>query len=214
MDRRHLITLLALVLAGAGASYLLKKSVPLGRYVGDSPSAMQVLQETTWPQVESGAADLPVVVFTDYRCPACRKADPALRAAVVADGNVRLIYRDWPVFGPRSERAAEIALAAHYQGIYPQVHHAFMNAPNLDERNMREIVEKAGGDWGALRADLQRHNSQIVSRLAENSRQAMSLGVPGTPSYLIGPLLVEGALSEEEFRRAFEQARAELRSKA
>src|SRR5690606_18407885 len=97
-----------------------------------------------------GNADLTVVMFTDYQCPACRKADPALRAALARDGNVRVVYKDWPVFGERSEYAAKVALAAHRQGIYCAVHHALMNAPSLDHAALREVIVRAGGDWTQL----------------------------------------------------------------
>jgi protein-disulfide isomerase len=41
---------------------------------------------------------------------------PALEEAVQRDGKVRVIYKDWPIFGPPSERAASVALACAEQG--------------------------------------------------------------------------------------------------
>lgn len=210
MTKRQLLTLFGLIVAGAAISFLLRNARPLGRYVGDSASAGQILQDQRSPENSLGTADLTIVVFTDYQCPACRKADPAMRAAIAQDGNVRIVYKDWPIFGERSERAAEVALAAHHQGIYPSVHHRLMSSRVLDDPTLRDAVEASGGNWQQIEADLAHHRSSIADQLDRNGLEAFSLGLEGTPGYLIGPFLVKGALGEREFLRAFAQARAKL----
>ena len=67
--------------------------------------------------------------------------------------------------------------------------------------------EEATGSY--LEADLLTHEPAIADHLAPNRRDAFSLGLPGTPGYLIGPLIVGGALTEREFLRVFEEARSE-----
>lgn len=205
---RPLLKLCGLVLLGFAVSYLLRSSRDVGRYVGESPLAMSLLSDRRSPAAAAGAADLTVVVFTDYQCPVCRRTDPAFRQAVVRDGNLRIVYKDWPIFGERSERAAEVALAADRQGLYVPVHQALMRAPALDEAALRRTIEAAGGDWRRLEADRVRHAPTIARDLAANAEAAFGLGLEGTPGYLVGPYLIEGALTEDEFRRAFAQARA------
>jgi protein-disulfide isomerase len=204
---RRLLGLAVVILIGAGVSYLLGGARPLGRSVGDSAIAARVLADRASPQTRQGAGDVTVVVFTDYQCSACRAAGPALSRAAESDGNVRVIYREWPIFGERSERAARIALAAHRQGLYVPVHRALMRVRAFDDGALRAAVESAGGDWRQLESDLARHGPAITSALASAGQDAAGLGLRGTPSYLIGPLLVEGALSEGSFRRAFAEAR-------
>jgi len=208
MTKRTLLPFIALVLLGALASYALKNSRTLGRDVGTSPTTLQVLEDRRSPQVVWGDGNLTVVMFTDYQCPSCRTADPALQTAIARDGNVRVIYKDRPVFGERSERAATVALAASRQGIYPALHHRLMRSPSLDDPALRDVVEQAGGNWRQLEADLLTHGLEISDQLAVSRRDAFALGLRGTPGYLIGPLLVEGALTEREFLRAFDQARS------
>lgn len=209
---RSMLTLCGLVLLGLAVSVALRSSSAIGRYVGDSPAAARLLHDDRSPAASAGVADLTVVVFTDYRCPACRMADPALRAAAARDGNLRIVYKDWPIFGEPSETAARAALAADRQGIYVAVHHALMQAPALDETALRRAVVAAGGDWRELQADLDRYAVAIERALARNREEAFVLGLAGTPGYLIGPILVEDALTESEFSRAFEQARSRQRS--
>ena len=211
MNRRELVVLVALVLLGAALSYWLGRSAPLGRHVGDSAVAARIIGDKASPELSHGTADLTIVLFTDYRCPACRGADLAMRRAIARDGNVRVVYKDWPIFGDRSEQIARIALAAHRQGIYPAVHHALMQSRSLDDAELRRIVERSGGSWPQLQSDLVRHGPWIANQLARNGQDAFGLGLKGTPGYLIGPLLVEGGLNEHEFLQAFGEARAELR---
>lgn len=208
MAKRTLLPLVALVLLGVLAAYALRTFGALGQDVGASPSAVEMLEDRRSPQVVRGDGSLTVVMFTDYQCPSCRRADPALRAAIARDGNVRVIYRDWPIFGERSERAAKVALAAHRQGIYPALHRRLMTSASLDDAALRVAVEQAGGSWERVEADLLTHGTEISDQLAANGRDAFALGLDGTPGYLIGPLLVEGALTEREFLRAFGQARS------
>jgi protein-disulfide isomerase len=200
------VPLVLLALAGTAVSYMLRSNQSIGRSVGTSPAAIGVLTDNTSPEARHGTAELTLVAFVDYQCPVCRKTDPAMRKAVARDGNIRLVYKDWPIFGAQSERAAEVALAADRQGIYPSVHHALMRMP-VDDDSMRRAVEQAGGSWQQVEADLVRHRAKIVRQLERHRLQAFSLGLEGTPSYLIGHVLVEGALSEREFLRAFAQAR-------
>ena len=209
MTRRQFLSLIALVLFGVVTSYLLQNSRSLGRDAADSVSAARILQDRGSPETVRGNGELTVVMFTDYQCPACRKADPALRRAVARDGNVRIVYRDWPIFGARSERAATIALAAHRQDIYPSVHQRLMKSMSMDDAALRDAVEEAGGNWEQLEADLLKHRRPIADQLAANSLDAFALGLRGTPGYLIGPLIVEGALTEREFLRVFQRARSE-----
>ncbi|MEO6151864.1 MAG: DsbA family protein [Croceibacterium sp.] len=208
MSWRQMLPLVGLILLGVMASQLLERMRPLGQDVATSPSAIQALTGSGSPQTVQGAGDLTVVMYTDYQCPVCRRVDPSLRAALLRDGNVRLVYKDWPIFGERSEQAAKVALAARRQGIYPSVHHRLMNARSFSDADLRAAVEGAGGDWQQLQGDLVDHGPEITDQLAANSREASSLGLQGTPGYLIGPILVEGALTEREFVRAFRQARA------
>jgi protein-disulfide isomerase len=207
MARKQQILLVVLILLGILSSYTLSKSPPLGRDLSESAAVTNFLADRRSPHVIYGDGGLTVIAFIDYQCPACRIADKALRSAAARDGNIRVIYRDWPVFGPLSERAAQVALASDRQGIYPALHYELMRSPSLGEAALREAVARAGGNWEKLQTDLAVDRPTIEAQLAENRRDAASLGLKGTPSYLIGTLLVEGALVEGEFVRAFKKAR-------
>lgn len=207
--------LLLVLLAAWGVSQLLQRSAALGRDVGTHPALPELLADKGAPTREAQAParevqdpTLTLVVFTDYQCPACKLADPAMNAAVESDGQVRIIYRDLPIFGPLSERAARVAIASERQGIYSAVHHRLMRERrSLEDPVIREAVEAAGGDWSRIESDLETHGPAIDQLLDRNRYFAFRFGISGTPSYLVGPLLVIGALDESEFKRIFAQGR-------
>lgn len=213
ISRRMLLLLAALVVIGWGVGQVFQRTAPLGRDAGASAIAKDVLSGGSRPVREVAAPTLTLAVFTDYQCPACKRADPAMERAVARDGHIRVVYVDWPVFGPVSERAARVALAADRQGIYPAVHSLLMaeNRPLTDDV-LRQAAERAGGDWSRLLRDLVAHGPAIERQLGRNRASAFGLGIPGTPAYLAGPVLIKGALDEAEFLEAFAEGRAAMRS--
>lgn len=213
MSRKHIFQLLALVLLGLGLGQILRQAVPLGRDLSGNATAQAVLVDGNYPTGNVPEPTLTLIVFTDYQCPACRLAEPAMSAALAADGHVRVIYRDWPIFGPFSERAARVAIAADRQGIYPTLHSLLMReARVLDDAVLKELVERSGGRWAGIEYDMNAHGAEIDAKLIATRRAVFSLGIAGTPAYLVGPILVSGARDQGEFRRVFAQARKTVSS--
>lgn len=208
ISRRQFAQLGVLTLVGLGVGQILRRTAPIGRDVGDKEATRAVLQDGVSPSQEVEQPTLTLVIFTDYRCPACKLANDAMEAALIQDKHVRVIYRDWPIFGPMSERAARVAIASDLQGIYPAVHSQFMRERRaLDEGVLRQAIEKSGGDWAQIEADLQTQNEAINRQLERNRQDAFQLGISGTPSYLAGPILVAGAQDQAGFRRLFAAGR-------
>lgn len=207
LNRKEMLQLFAALAVGASVSSLLRTHRSLGENVGGNSLALAVRNDRSSPADGNSAADLTLIVFTDYRCPGCRAAFPAMKRAVTKDRKVRIVYKDWPIFGEASERAAEVALASDFQNIYPLVHARLMTGRTDSDVALKIAVERSGGDWRKLQYDLARNRAQIVAELGRNKMQAFGLGLGGTPGYLIGPILVRGALNETEFTRVFKQAR-------
>jgi protein-disulfide isomerase len=208
LDRRALLTLAGAGLAGWAGGRVLSRTVPVGRDVSASGAVSAILDDDEAPASGPAGAGLRLAVFSDYRCPACRHAFPALQAALAADGDVRVLYKDWPIFGAPSERAARVALASAAQGIYASVHQRLMTAAGtFDEPMLRDAVRGAGGDWARLLADLASGRDRIDAQLRRHGAEARAIGLPGTPGYLAGPLLVLGAIDAADFARLFARAR-------
>lgn len=212
LTKRDVLQLLVVSGIAVGVGQLLRSTAPLGRDVSSNATAQAVLADTIAPRSGPADADLTLVVFTDYQCPACRKADPEMRAALAKDQKVRVIYKDWPIFGPVSERAARVAVASNRQGIYHQVHQALMSRGGpLDEAALRDAVDGAGGSWRNVEDYLKGFGSEIDLLLARTSREAFALGIAGTPAYLVGGYLFIGAMTENQFSDTFVQGRGRQR---
>lgn len=207
-SRREWLQVAGLVAAGFGIGALIRANRPLGRDVSGFAGALALQRDPAGPAQGPADADVQIIAFTDYLCPACRKAAPELAAALDDDGRARVIYKDWPIFGPVAEQLARVALAAEHQGIYPEVHHALMaQRPPGDRGELRELIEREGGDWVRLERDLSVHAPDIEAMLGRNRRDAFALGLAGTPAFLVGTVLIEGALTSSQFARAFRQSR-------
>lgn len=208
ISRREVAQLLALTLAGAGVWHILRKAAPVGRDVSSNETAQSILQDRTSPSREVEQPTLTLVLFTDYRCPACKLSNAPMESAIEQDGHVRLVYRDWPIFGAMSEWTARVALASDRQSIYPLVHAHLMNERRgLDARVVRQVVENSGGSWTQIKTDLQTYAKDIDYQLDRNRQDAFQLGISGTPTYLAGPILVAGAQDKAAFKRLFAKSR-------
>ncbi len=138
-----------------------------------------------------------------------------LTRLVKTDGKIRLVYKDWPILTPDSIKAAQWALAAKYQGRYDDAHLAMMAipGPKIPAARMREAIAKSGVDMDRLDADLQAHGDDITKLLRRNLAQADSLGLQGTPAYIVGEYRVTQALNYEGFKRVAADARARAAKK-
>jgi protein-disulfide isomerase len=207
--RRHAVQLGAVILGGWGIGRWARSAQPVGRDIGWSATVAAILDPTESPVSGPVDATLRLAVFSDYRCPACRQAFPALEIAAAADGGVQILYKDWPIFGAESERLASIALASAAQGLYPALHRRLMtDARRLDDRILRDLVHAVGGDWERILSDLTTRRAMIAAQIRQNAREALAIGLAGTPGYLAGSVLVTGAIDVSGFVRLFAQARA------
>ncbi len=203
---RQALVLALVVLVGVGTSIYLRSVRLGGDALPDRVLAQRLSGDAGAPSYGPADASVAITVFTDYQCPACRKAHGAMLAAMAKDGDTRIVFRDFPVFGQISQDAARVALATQEQGIYPQVHDALMReSRRLSADVMHRIVTREGGSWVDVLAAIERGGPSV--RLDANRRDAMMLGVAGTPTYVIGRHRYVGALSETQFARAIARAR-------
>lgn len=167
-----------------------------------------ILNDPEAPTNGNPKGDVTIVAFLDYNCPFCKKSAPDLDRIVKEDRKVRLVYKDWPILSEASVYGAQLALAANYQGKYEAVHHALMSIPGgrIRQQTMLEAVRTSGIDMQRLQADLDTNADKITALLRRNLAQADSLGLQGTPTYLIGPFRTS-TLDYAGFKRALAEAR-------
>ncbi len=168
----------------------------------------QIFNNPADPVLGNQQGDVTVVEFFDYRCPYCKRVADSLVTLLKDDPHVRLVFKELPILGPDSVVAAKIALAAHRQGKYEQVHMAFMaHKGSFDEAALLDLAASLGADRAKLVADMQ--DPAILGLLQANSSLATALGITGTPGFLFGKQLVPGALSLDDMKKLISSARAQ-----
>jgi protein-disulfide isomerase len=158
-----------------------------------------------------------VLNFSDFQCSFCKRfaeeTEPALVTEYVEPGLVRIEWRDYPVLGAESERAALAGRAAHAQGRFWEFHEVLydnqtgVNAGAFTADRLVAMADQAGLDVGAFADDLEaRRHAAAVQADLDHGRQ---LGFTGTPTFLINGRVLVGAQPIEVFRTVIEEALAE-----
>ena len=170
----------------------------------------QIQNDPVAPTIAPQGHDVTLVVFADYQCPFCRKLHPTLETLVEEDPKVKVVFRDWPVFGAGSEEAARAAIASTWQGKHAAFNDAMMTmSGRVTSESIRAAADKAGVDWKKLQADLDAHEDEIEGALRRNAQYAAMLGLQGTPGMLVGPYLIPGAIDIAGLRKAVSLARTD-----
>lgn len=174
-----------------------------------------ILNDPEAPTGGNPNGDITIVDFFDYNCPYCKAAAKSLEKVVKADGNIRLVYKDWPILHPTSIIGARLALGAKYQGKYLPVHHALMDIPGygVAQEKMIEVTRHAGIDAAQLDSDMTAHADDIARLVKRNLTIAEAIGLQGTPGFLVGAFKVNQALNEQGFVRVVADARARQKTK-
>jgi len=137
-------------------------------------------------------ADVTVVEFFDYNCGFCRRAMPDVLKLVDNDDKVKVVFKELPIFGEESEDAAKGALAAAKQDKYFEMHQKLFTDPGkANKEKVLRIANEIGLDVPQLEKDMD--SDDVQAALDEARDLAQSLGLQGTPLYLIGDRIIPGA---------------------
>ncbi|VEG92365.1 27 kDa outer membrane protein [Legionella spiritensis] len=152
-----------------------------------------------------------LVEFFDYQCIHCKKMAPVLSGLVKKDGNLRVIYKEFPIFGKSSETASRAALAAAMQGKYQAMHEALIKQKNrLNDKIIDDAAKEVGLNMTKFKSDM---NSKAVTDMLNANRDlAEKLHLMGTPAFIIAstpsgqfnastkPTFIPGAASEQSLQ--------------
>jgi protein-disulfide isomerase len=181
-----------------------------------TPAALASILAEPWATPASGSpkADVTLVEYFDYNCPVCRRIEPELRKLLANDAGVRVIHKDWPVFGEASVYAAYCSFAAAREGQYAKAHDALIgSAQDLDSReDVQKVLQQAGFDLKRIDADISLHQKEYSAALTRTLRETTALGLRGTPGLIIGNQLVPGGLDYPQLLRLVAEARNARRS--
>ncbi len=155
--------------------------------------------------VANPKGSITVTEFYDYRCPHCVHAAPAVLRIIHNNPDVRFVFKEFPIFGSASDTAAAAAIAVKQSGgDYLGVYSDFMAARPLDGDAVRRILTAHGFDTARL--DDQTFQKNASDQLLATRHLAATLGVEGTPAFIIGDTMVPGE-DMDAVRAAIDAAR-------
>ncbi len=166
----------------------------------------QLVNSRRDPFIGNPDASVTVVEFFDYQCPYCKQMARDLAKVAAEDPDVKIVFKEFPVFGRESTLAARAALASAKQGKYAEFHLAIMGLRGAPSENaIFRIANRLGMDLERLRRDMQ--SPSIETQIQSNLQLARQVGVRGTPALIVGDQLVPGAMSLDQMRQLIAEKR-------
>lgn len=149
------------------------------------------------PVAGNPKGNITVVEFFDYQCPHCKDMKAIVDKLVVDYPNLRVVYKELPIFGGASRDAASAALAAAKQGNdkYIKLHEAFLATANpLSKEKVMEIAKSLGLDTTRLATDMA--SADVQKQIDDNFQLAQALNLVGTPTFIISKWQVDGKAND------------------
>jgi len=154
--------------------------------------------------------DVTMVEFFDYNCGYCKKAMGDMLTLLKTDPNLKVVLKEYPVLGPGSLEAAQVAVAARMQDKtgkkYLDFHQRLLGGHGpADKARALAAAKDAGFDMARLEKDVA--SDEVRETLKENMKVADAIGLNGTPSYIIGSDVVIGAQGYDVLKEKVDAAR-------
>lgn len=166
-------------------------------------SAIETPFAGAWAGAKDG--DVVLVEFFDYACGYCRRSNADVERLLREDGKLKVVWREWPVLGPDSESAAEISMAAAGAGRFKQFHDRMFGLGRPSEATIADARRAVGISDDHVAAV--RGSGAALTELRRNQELARALGATGTPTFVVGDQVLQGAVGYEALKAAIAEAR-------
>lgn len=190
-----------LILVFGAAFFLGKNNSSTTPFVSDQ---QKLIRRDSW-NTGSESAKITLVEFSDFQCPACKAAGPAVKSVLTKYGeNLRFVYRHFPLpsheFGFISAQAAE---AAGLQGKFWEMHDKlFDQSPDLKKENLLTLAKELGLNLDKFNSDLD--SDAVRQKVLNDQSDGNSLGVNATPTFFVnGKKLVGSSDLDSEISKLF-----------
>ncbi len=154
--------------------------------------------------------DVTMVEFFDYNCGFCKRAMADMLQLLNTDPNLKVVLKEYPVLGPGSVEAAQVAVAARMQDRsgkkYLDFHQRLLGGHGpADKARALAAAKEAGFDMTRIEKDMS--SDEVRETLKETMKVADAIGLNGTPSYIIGSDVVVGAQGYDVLKEKVDAAR-------
>jgi protein-disulfide isomerase len=152
--------------------------------------------------------DVTIVEFFDYNCGFCKRGLGDVIALLQQDGNIRYVTKEFPVLGPGSVEAARISIAV--ARLAPAQHFEFHKRllggrGEANKARALDVAVELGLDRAKVEAAME--DAEVAATIEEVYGIANSLGLSGTPTYVIGQDVIPGAVGLERLKERVAEVR-------
>src|SRR3954463_2019403 len=175
-----------------------------------SKNAQAIFNSPRGVTVGNKDGDVTFVEFFDYNCGYCKRAMTDMLELMKSDSKLKVVLKEFPVLGPGSVEAAQVAVAARMQDKsgkkYLDFHQKLLTGRGqADKARALAAAKEAGFDMARIDKDLQ--HPEVKATLEETMKLAEALGINGTPSYVVGETVVPGAVGVAALKQQIQAAR-------
>lgn len=162
--------------------------------------------------------DVTLVEFFDYQCVHCSHMYPVIQDLIQKNPNLRVVLKEFPIFGGASQYAAMATLAAAKQGKAEALHDELFKSGliegKLTQAAVLKLAHKVGLNIKVLEKDMQ--DPSIKKEIDSNYQLARDLKIQGTPAFIVAPTanlvdgkitFIPGASSAEDLQAAVNKAK-------
>jgi protein-disulfide isomerase len=166
----------------------------------------QIVKAGDSPAKGPASAPIEMIEFSDFQCPYCLRANPAVAQVLSTYGDrIHFVYRNYPLPNhPNARPAAEAAQCANEQGkFWPYHDRLFANPAQLSDADLKQSATQVGLDTPKFNACFDGHKYKAT--IDADIQAADDLGVSGTPAFFINGRSLTGAQPFEEFKRVIDE---------
>src|SRR5690349_7069216 len=154
--------------------------------------------------------DVTFVEFFDYNCGYCKRAMMDMMELMKSDPKLKIVLKEFPVLSAGSVEAAQVGVAVRMQDPtgkkYLEFHQKLLGGRGAaDKARALAVAKEVGLDMTKLEKDMA--SPEVKATIEENFRLAESMGMNGTPSYVISKQVVIGAVGVEGLKEKIGLAR-------
>lgn len=162
------------------------------------------------PQYAPSGYDVTIVEFFDYACGYCKRANATVNELIKSDKKVRVVFKEFPILGQASFEMSSVAVAVNMvsPSSYVKFHDALMKSQEKGKAAALKAAKAAGVNVAKVEEILKKDQAKVDSVLQTNLALGGSIGINGTPGFVIGEELIPGALELSALQEKVAAARA------
>ena len=165
-------------------------------------NSAEIFDAPTGAVIGNPQGKVTLVEFFDYNCGYCKRALDDIAKLMKTEPELRLVLKDFPVLGPGSVEAAQVAAAVRNQlkgESFWQFHQKLLSSHGaVGKAQALAAARDSGVDMDRLAKD--QANASVRSGIEDTMKLADALNLTGTPSFVVGQEVVVGAVGYDELK--------------